>query len=244
MTTKKPPHPFPRGTETPRLLITAGPTHEPIDAVRYLGNRSSGRLGIELADHAAKLGWPAHLLLGPTYLLLPQNDQTQLTRFGSTANLASALNSTLPECDILIMAAAVADYTPAHPELETKIRRSENTPLTIELTPTPDLLAACSKAARPDQLLVGFALEPAEGLREAAASKLRRKGVDLIVANPLETMEASEIEASLIASEPLHQFEQQSGRLSKAEFAAWLLPILHDAWRAKCARTPSTSTDA
>lgn len=243
MTTKKPPHPFPKGTETPRLLITAGPTHEPIDAVRYLGNRSSGRLGIELADQAVNLGWPAHLLLGPTHLL-PQNNQTQLTRFGSTANLASALNSTLSDCDILIMAAAVADYTPAAPSLHAKIRRSESEPLTVELKPTPDLLAACSKAARPDQLLVGFALEPADGLHEAATGKLRRKGVDLIVANPLETMEAEDIEATLIASEPLHQFEQESSKLSKVEFAAWLLPILHDAWLAKCARTSSTSTDA
>ncbi|MFI4893943.1 MAG: phosphopantothenoylcysteine decarboxylase [Phycisphaerales bacterium JB058] len=243
MTTKKPPHPFPHAPESPRLLITAGPTHEPIDAVRYLGNRSSGRLGIELANHGSTLGWPTHLLLGPTHLA-PGDDPIPVTRFRSTDNLASALNSSLPECDILIMAAAVADYTPAAPDLGGKIRRSESGTLSLELKPTPDLLAASSRHARADQLLVGFALEPAKGLHEAATAKLRRKGVDLIVANPLETMEAEDIEATLIASEALQPFEQSSGRLSKSEFARWLLPILHDAWLAKCARKSSTSNDA
>lgn len=142
------------------------------------------------------------------------------------------------------MAAAVADYTPAAPLPGAKIRRSEGDPLTLELRPTPDLLAASSKVARPDQLMVGFALEPADGLKASATDKLRRKGVDLLVANPLETMESPDIEATLIASEPLKSFEQQTPRLTKTQFAQWLLPILNDAWLAKRSRNSSKSTHA
>ena len=142
MTTNEPPHPFPVGTESPRLLITAGPTHEPIDAVRYLGNRSSGRLGIDLAETAANLGWITTLLLGPTHLS-PASSSLTLTRFRTTADLASLLNRTLPECEILIMAAAVADYTPAETNLAGKLRRSDIGGLTLKLKPTPDLLASC-----------------------------------------------------------------------------------------------------
>lgn len=227
------------GTETPRLLITAGPTHEPIDAVRYLGNRSSGRLGIDLAETAANLGWHTTLLLGPTHLA-PVSSAITCHRFRTTADLASLLNRTLPECEILIMAAAVADYTPAETNLTGKLRRSESNGLTLNLKPTPDLLASCGKQARHDQFLVGFALEPVEGLEDSARMKLIRKGIDLIVANPLETMEAPDIAATLITAESLKRFEQQAPRQSKALFAHWLLPILQAAWLAK--RTQSSNT--
>jgi len=239
MTTNESPHPFPVGTESPRLLITAGPTHEPIDAVRYLGNRSSGRLGIDLAETAAIQGWKTTLLLGPTHLS-PVSNMISLHRFRTTADLASLLNRTLPECEILIMAAAVADYTPAETNLAGKLRRSESEGMTLKLKPTPDLLASCGKQARPEQLLVGFALEPAKGLEDSAHKKLVRKGIDLIVANPLETMESPDIAATLIASESLKSFEQKAPSQSKAKFAAWLLPILHAAWQAK--RTQSSNT--
>lgn len=233
MTTRNPPHPFPHGTETPRLLITAGPTHEPIDAVRYLGNRSSGRLGIALTDQADELGWPVSLLLGPTHLM-PRSDCVRLTRFHTAADLRRALNKTLPECDILVMAAAVADYTPATADLSGKIRRSENEALTLSLRPTPDLLSECAARARADQLLVGFALEPASGLAASARAKLARKGVDLIVANPLETMESAGIDAKLLAHPTLSALEAESPHpQSKLEFAAWLLPILRSAWLTK-----------
>ncbi len=241
MTTNKPPHPFPVGTESPRLLITAGPTHEPIDAVRYLGNRSSGRLGIELADLASKWSWNTTLLLGPTHLV-PMAETLSMARFTSAKDLAALLNRSLPDCDILIMAAAVADYTPTKTDLAGKLRRSESQGMTLELEPTPDLLASCAKQSHPDQLLVGFALEPETGLTESARKKLARKGVDLIVANPLETMEAPDISATLIASEPLKAFEQKAPRMPKAEFAAWLLPILQGAWLAKRKLTQTSNT--
>lgn len=233
MTTNLPPDPFPQGTETPRLLIAAGPTHEPIDAVRYIGNRSSGRLGIALADRAAALGWPVTLLLGPTHLT-PVSDRVQNLPFRSSADLRGLLNRTLPDCDILVMAAAVADYTPDQPDPGRKIRRSENEPLTLSLRPTPDLLAECAGLARADQLLVGFALEPADGLVASARAKLARKGADLFVANPLETMESPDIEATLITSPALADLATPNPiRQSKPEFAAWLLPILRSAWLTK-----------
>lgn len=233
MTTKNTPVPFPTGAISPRLLITAGPTHEPIDEVRYIGNRSSGKLGIHLADQAANLGWSTTLLLGPS-CHAPSSPEVTTKRFGSVSDLQGLLTEHLAECDVLVMAAAVADYTPESPPARGKLRRSETDGLTIRLRSTPDLLARCCQAARPNQLMVGFALEPHEKLLETARSKLERKGADLIIANPLETMEAGDIEATILAGPKMRDHEQSTdGMLSKADFAAWLLPRLQQAWLAK-----------
>jgi len=209
------------GTRDPRrLLITAGPTHEPIDAVRFIGNRSSGRLGIALAEAAADAGWTVRLLLGPT-ARSTADTRIDLHRFQTTADLDALLHTHLPWCNVLVMAAAVADYRPAHRvQAGTKLRRS-GTKMTLELESTPDLLAGCSARRTPSQLLVGFALEPRAELEQSARSKLARKGVDLIVANPLETMDAPTIEATVydrdggIFSTP--------GPIEKGAFAGWLL---------------------
>lgn len=183
------------------------------------------------------MGWPTSLLLGPTHLT--PGPVVRLSRFKSTENLGELLNKSLPDCDILIMSAAVADYTPAAHDPSTKIRRSEGQDLTLEFRPTPDLLARSAASARADQLLVGFALEPAQGLEASARAKLERKGIDLIVANPLETMEAPDISAKLFASPKLRTLETQPPtKLSKPEFAAWLLPILRSAWLTKLGRHP------
>ncbi len=233
MTTKNTPYPFPDEGVSPKLLISAGPTHEPIDAVRFLGNRSSGTLGIRLADHAASLGWDTTLLLGPT-CRFPESPGVRLERFVSASDLQALLESHTPNCDILVMAAAVADFTPSSADTSAKLRRTESKSLTLSLSPTPDLLAGCCQAARPDQLMVGFALEPSEGLLESARKKLDRKNADLVVANPLETMESGEIRASIVAAAKLRAYELcTDGQVSKAEFASWLLPILSDAWKAK-----------
>jgi len=208
----------------PRLCITAGPTHEPIDEVRYLANRSSGRLGIALAEAAVNRGWPTTLLLGPT--LLGSSD-TRITthRFSSTADLGALLDRFAPECDCLIMAAAVADFRPIiDPGTPPKIRRRDGKRLTLELEPTPDLLARAASNRHPGQCLVGFALEPRKTMIESAREKLRRKGVDLIVANPLETMDSQSIEAALIGNDA----ETAPGRLPKSEFAIWLLDRIEE----------------
>lgn len=213
----------------PTLLITAGPTQEPIDAVRYLGNRSSGRLGIALAEAASAKGWRTILLLGPTPRRC-EDTQVEVHRFRTTAELGALLEAHWPEVDALVMAAAVADFRPATTESgeeagaidpgEHKIRRRGGA-LTIHLEPTPDLLARCAETRRPGQTIVGFALEPRERMLESARAKLERKGADMIVANPLETMDAETIEATLVRRGG--EEEQTPGAMGKGEFAEWLL---------------------
>lgn len=207
--------------EERRLLITAGPTHEPIDAVRYIGNRSSGRLGVALADAAASRGWGVTLLLGPS-ALSARDTSVRTLRFRTAADLEELLEAEFPGSDVLVMAAAVADYRPLRPAgpRDTKLRR-EDGPRTLELEPTPDLIAGCAKRRMPGQVLVGFALEPAERLMESARDKLRRKSLDMVVANPLETMDAPTIDATLIRRDGT--MERTDGAIEKDRFAPWLL---------------------
>lgn len=201
-----------------RALITAGPTQEPIDAVRYLGNRSSGRLGIALADEAARQGWSTTLLLGATPLA-PSHPAVTVRRFRTTEDLQLLLNEEFPPADLLVMAAAVADFRPARLVEGGKIKRSAGG-LTIQLESTPDLLAGCAAARRAGQVLIGFALEPEDRLLESAREKLARKGVDAIVANPLETMDSETIRAMIIRRDG--SAESTSGAVSKQDFARWL----------------------
>ncbi len=214
-----------------RLLISAGPTHEPIDAVRYIGNRSSGRLGIALADQAAANGWTVTLLLGPTGLT-PADSRIRLHRFRTTSELQRLLEAEFGSHDVLVMAAAVADYRPrATPEaLGGKLRRGGRS-LTLELDPTPDLLAGVAAGKRPHQLVVGFALEPPDQLMESAMQKLNRKGLDMIVANPLETMESDMIEATILRADGTRT--QTTGKVGKADFAVSLLQEIRVALAAR-----------
>ncbi|MEM7227956.1 MAG: phosphopantothenoylcysteine decarboxylase [Planctomycetota bacterium] len=204
--------------DTPRILITAGPTQEPIDAVRYLGNRSSGRLGIALADEAASRGHRVTLLLGPTGRM-PSHTDICIERFRTTHDLATLLDTHAPNHDLIIMAAAVADFRPAAAEPDTKMRRQDG--LTLHLEPTEDLLARLGSTREPAQCLIGFALEPRNRLLESAREKLERKNIDAIVANPLETMDAESISATLIRRNG--GTVQAPSDLSKADFAGWLL---------------------
>jgi len=205
-----------------RLLITAGPTHEPIDEVRYLANRSSGRLGIALAEAAADRGWQTTLLLGPT----PRecdHPHVGVVRFRTAEDLRAALEARKGDWDVLVMAAAVADYRPRAAAEGGKLRRTSDR-MTLELEPTPDLLAGVAARRQPGQTLVGFALEPREELRASALRKLERKSIDAIVANPLETMDADTVEASLIWRSG--DEESTGGPVPKTRFAAWLLDAI------------------
>lgn len=207
------------------ILLTAGPTYEPIDAVRFIGNRSSGRLGSSLADEAAGRGWRVTLLLGPN-AIAPESPKVELVRFQSTADLQARLDEHLPEATVLVMAAAVADYRPVLDEVDLKgKRRRTKDGMVLKLESTPDLLARCSSRARPDQLLVGFALEPEAELIDSARAKLVRKNIDLIVANPLETMDSSTIRATVLGNPQRGMGVEFStdGRITKGEFAGWLL---------------------
>jgi phosphopantothenoylcysteine decarboxylase/phosphopantothenate--cysteine ligase len=207
------------------MLITAGPTYEPIDRVRYLANRSSGRVGVCLAEAAHASGWQVTLLLGPVAAAPPAG--VRVLRFESTADLGALLDRHFPRSDVLIMAAAVADYRPRR-VARAKLPRTEKR-IVLDLEPTPDLVAACAARKRPGQRIVGFALEESAALRRRAREKLRRKGLDAIVANPLATMGADEIRPIIYTAEgetvrpDTPNGAGRRGWLSKAEFARWLV---------------------
>ncbi len=207
----------------PRVLITAGPTWEPIDAVRYLANRSSGRMGLALAESATRRSWPTTLLLGPTSLPPPHTSQLSICRFQTTTQLQTLLGEHWPNHDVLIMAAAVADYRPVqHQPAQKHPRRDQSWQLALE--PTPDLLAQLAGSSRPDQTLIGFALETADRLEESARCKLAEKHLDAIVANDLETMDSETINATLLLRDGRTLTPGKA--LPKIEFADWLLDQL------------------
>lgn len=209
-----------------RLLITAGPTHEPIDAVRFIGNRSSGRVGSALAAEAARRGWRVTLLMGPL-AMLPDDSRITVIRFRTAADLQGLLRRHVPDADVLVMAAAVADFTPkVDPNFfGGKFRRKSET-LNLELIPTPDLLAEVAASRRPDQLIVGFALEPREELLASARAKLERKKIDLVVGNPLETMDSDTIEAIALGRDGSER--RTPGTIAKAAFGEWLMDVIED----------------
>ncbi len=176
-----------------RVLITAGPTYEPIDAVRYLGNRSSGRIGADLAEAARRAGHTPSLIVGPITAEMPAG--VLLQRVQTAAEMQAAVLGEFPKYDLLIMAAAVADYRPVSVSAG-KIGRADGR-LVIECEATEDIVAAASRIKRPDQRTIGFSLE-SRGNVTRSHEKLRRKGLDLIVYNPIDTMSSRLIEAVLI----------------------------------------------
>jgi phosphopantothenoylcysteine decarboxylase / phosphopantothenate---cysteine ligase len=159
------------------VLVTAGPTCEDLDPVRYLTNRSSGKMGYSLADAANRRGASVILVSGPTDLKAP--DGVDWVPVRSTEEMRNAVRERAREANIVIMAAAVADYRPtaAH---EQKLKRGEGN-LTLQLEPTPDILAEIGRE-KGNRILVGFAAET-EHVAENAKNKLARKGADIIVAN-------------------------------------------------------------
>lgn len=221
------PSPVPAPHPVSSVLITAGPTHEPIDAVRFLGNRSSGRLGIELARACSARALSTRLLLGPVGHD-PELPGVELIRFRTTEDLHALLREHAPQADLVIMAAAVSDYRPKRTvqNAPQKLTRDE-AGLTLELESTPDLLAELGRNRHPGQTLVGFALEPADRLLSSARAKLERKGVDYLVANPLETMDSGHIDATLL-SRFSDATDSTDAPISKEAFASWLLDRVLD----------------
>jgi phosphopantothenoylcysteine decarboxylase/phosphopantothenate--cysteine ligase len=200
-----------------RILITAGPTREPIDSVRFIGNRSSGRMGLALAQAAVEAGHEVTLLLGPGPETSEAPAGCRTYRFESSAELKQLLGAHWPDHDWLLMAAAVADYRPAV-VAEGKLPREGS--LTLHLEATPDLVALMASMKRPGQRVVAFALEEPGQLEARAAAKLRRKGVDAIVANPLETMDSPAITPLWLTAAG---GREAPGRMTKGDFARWLL---------------------
>jgi phosphopantothenoylcysteine decarboxylase/phosphopantothenate--cysteine ligase len=171
----------PRSLDGLRVLVTAGGTREPIDSVRFVGNRSSGRMGFAVAEEAARRG--AEVTVLAANVALPRADGIAYVDVETAAQLRDATHSAFAECDVLIMAAAVADFRPVAPA-NTKLGKTGRDGLVVELEPTADVLAEVS-AERDRQLLVGFAAEHGEGAVERARGKLRRKGLDAIVVNDI-----------------------------------------------------------
>ena len=172
----------PRPLDGMRVLVTAGGTREPLDAVRFVGNRSSGRMGFALAAEAARRGAAVTVIAANTAL-----DATPGVRYvevQTAEELRDATLSRLPDVDLLLMAAAVADFRPAHPE-DAKISKAGRDSLTVDLIPTADVLAEAAAQRREGQIIVGFAAEHgAEGV-ERARAKLERKTLDAIVVNDI-----------------------------------------------------------
>lgn len=164
-----------------QFLITAGPTYEAIDPVRFIGNHSTGKMGFDIAECAAQLGATVTLISGPTTLQV-QSKNIALVRVTSAAEMYAACHQYYPEVDVAICAAAVADYKPKFAAHQ-KIKKSENT-LTLELEKTKDILASLGQS-KENQFLIGFALET-ENEIENAKLKIQKKNLDLIVLNSLQ----------------------------------------------------------
>ncbi len=164
-----------------RVLITAGPTHEPIDPVRFLSNASSGKMGYALAEEAARRGAEVHLISGPT-ALETNHPNIHLVRVQTAQEMLEVAQSVFPTANLAIFAAAVADYTPQQTASQ-KIKKSSDT-LALALTKTVDIAQSLSAQKQAGQRTVGFALETENELKHAAA-KLQKKHLDMIVLNSL-----------------------------------------------------------
>jgi len=164
-----------------RAVVTAGPTYEPIDAVRFIGNRSSGLMGFSLAKVLAKNNFEVDLITGPTHLTISDKNINRIDVNTAEEMLQMCLKH-CPNADIIIMSAAVADYTPEE-KTNQKIKKG-NASLTLKLKPTTDILKTIASQKTENQIVVGFALETDNELANAK-QKLRNKNLDFIVLNSL-----------------------------------------------------------
>jgi phosphopantothenoylcysteine decarboxylase / phosphopantothenate---cysteine ligase len=169
-----------------RVLVTAGGTREPIDSVRYVGNRSSGRMGLALAAEAARRG--ASVTLIAANVSLPAPAGVRVVDVETAAQLLDAARAEFADAHVLLMAAAVADFRPGQ-AVDEKISKTGRDGLALALEPTEDVLAALAAARAPGQTLVGFAAEHGEGAVERGRGKLERKGLDAVVVNDISRAE-------------------------------------------------------
>ncbi|MGI9094112.1 MAG: bifunctional phosphopantothenoylcysteine decarboxylase/phosphopantothenate--cysteine ligase CoaBC [Thermoleophilaceae bacterium] len=172
----------PRSPDCPRVLVKAGGTREPIDSVRYVGNRSSGRMGVALAAEAARRG--AEVVLIAANLSVETPEGMRVVTVQTAAELHRAAQAEFLNADVLLMTAAVADFRPARAQ-DTKIKKSDRAELTLALEPTTDVLRALSEARRPEQTIVGFAAEHGEDGLASARAKLESKRLDAVVLNDI-----------------------------------------------------------
>ena len=202
-----------------RVLVSAGGTREPLDAVRFVGNRSSGRMGVALAAEARRRG--AEVTLLAANLAVPAPAGVELVETPTAAELEREATARAAEADVVVMAAAVADYRPA--EAIAAKRPKDTAAWTLELEPTTDVLSALGERRRDGQLLVGFAAETGEAGLEHARDKLARKGADLFVLNDVSRpdigFDASDNEVTLLGGSG----ERTIAKAPKEEIAAAIL---------------------
>ena len=213
-----------------KVLVTAGGTREPIDSVRFVGNRSSGRMGFALAEEAAALG--AEVTGIAANVGLPRSPRVRYLDVVTAAELQEACEAQFAQADVLLMAAAVADYRPAV-TAATKLKKDEREELVIALERTPDILSGLAAHRRPDQVLVGFAAEHGDGALDYGRDKLARKGLDAVVVNDIARtdigFEGSDNEVTIITAAG----ERHVERASKAEVARAILDVVADLRRAE-----------
>ncbi len=201
-----------------KVLVTSGPTQEPIDSVRFVSNHSSGKMGISIARAALLMGAEVILITGPTAIPLPIDAKVVRVQTGQQMLEASLKFS--EGADFIVGAAAVADYRPANP-VAGKLRRADEA-ISLELIPNPDVIAELARA-RPNAKVIGFAAEPDKGVEEAIR-KIKRKGLAGIAANdisdPAIGFDSDENELTLVMKDGVIH---NSGRQSKLSCALWLL---------------------
>jgi phosphopantothenoylcysteine decarboxylase/phosphopantothenate--cysteine ligase len=206
------------------VLVTAGGTREPIDAVRYVGNRSSGRMGFALADEAARRG--AAVTVVAAGVSLPRRAGITYVEVETAAEMAAACEQRFDDCDVLLMAAAVADYRPAEPYAGKLKKDRAGEELPLRLVRTTDVLATLAAGRRPDQLLVGFAAEHGDDAVAYGREKLARKGLDAVVVNDIGTpgvgFDSPDNEVTIVTADA----EQRIPRASKPAIAAAILDML------------------
>jgi phosphopantothenoylcysteine decarboxylase/phosphopantothenate--cysteine ligase len=205
------------------VLVTAGGTREPIDAVRFVGNRSSGRMGFALADAAAARG--AKVTVVAANVALARHPKVTYVDVTTAAELADAARAAFDGADVLLMAAAVADYRPEDPHAG-KLKKADASELNLRLVRTTDVLSTLADARRPGQRLIGFAAEHGEGALAYAREKLVGKGLDAVVLNdvsdPRIGFDSPENEVVIVTAEG----EQHVARAAKEDVAGAILDML------------------
>lgn len=212
-----------------RIMITAGPTYERIDPVRFIGNYSTGKMGYAIADEAARRGAEVVLISGPV-AIRPSHPGVTVIDVESAREMHAQCEKYFPECDIAIMSAAVADYAPAE-VADKKIKREKDEIPQIQLVKNPDIAASLGKQKRPGQMLVGFALETNDE-QTNALDKLRRKNLDMIVMNSLRDAGAGfGTDTNKITMFTLDGAPKEYPLKSKREVAADILDTVTDMMR-------------
>ncbi|MFO7166876.1 MAG: bifunctional phosphopantothenoylcysteine decarboxylase/phosphopantothenate--cysteine ligase CoaBC [Chloroflexota bacterium] len=212
-----------------RVVVTAAGTHEPIDPVRYVGNRSSGRMGYALAAEARDRGAEVTLISGPTSL--PPPPAVTLVRVETALDMQAAVHQAIEEADLLIMNAAVADFRPAAAS-EQKIKKGDDEELLLRLVRNPDILAGL--ADRRHLVKVGFAAET-QNLLDYAREKIARKGLDMIVANEaVASIGAEDLQATLLTEDSVERLPL----LPKQQAAAAILDAIIRRWPERLSPRP------